>query len=108
MVNHPNRKRTKLGDVRYVVSWIDRAEMRKSASSEDDLVERLHAAERRKAFSIAADAKGWAVANSIRDEYGNPRFEKQTFWREDEDLPPEWQQSEYQEWMDGSWQPLVF
>lgn len=103
----PVMTKPKVGDVRYVVTWIDRAAMRLT-DFDDDLVERLQEAERAKTFETEDEAKTWAQANAIRDEYGNPRFEKQTHQHVYDDIPAEWVQSEYQEWMDDAWQPLVF
>jgi hypothetical protein len=104
----PVMTKPKLGDVRYVITWICRGAMRESVFSDDDLVERMQAAERHRIFATDVEAKAWAEANQERDEYGAPRFEKQTFEREYDDVPAEWQQSEYHEWSDDAWQPLVF
>jgi hypothetical protein len=98
----------KLGDVRYVVTWIDRDAMRRSDNSGDDLGEWLQQAERMRVFAADVAARTWAEENFSLNEYGAPRFEKQTFQRDDEDMPAEWMQSEHQEWSDYVWQPLVF
>lgn len=99
--------RPRIGDVRYVVTWIDRNAMRLS-DGEDDLIKRLEVAERSRGFSTMRAAKAWGKANSDKDEYGNPRVEKLTFTQDDDDVPADWFQSDYQEWMNGAWQPLVF
>lgn len=103
----PVMTRPKLGDVRYLVTWIDRDAMRQTVG-DDDLPDRLEAAERGKSFASESGAKIWAQANARRDEYGSPRLEQQTFEREYPDVPPDWQRGEYQEWSEGRWQPLVF
>jgi len=99
--------RPRIGDVRYVVTWIDRDAMRLS-DGEDDLIERLEVAERSRGFATMRAAKAWGKANADKDEYGNPRVEKLTFTQDDIDIPAYWIRSEYQEWTVGSWQPLVF
>src|ERR1700744_5741349 len=98
----PVMTKPKVGDVRYLVSWIDRSAMRLT-DPDDDLCERLQDAERSKAFATEIEAKAWAQWNVGRDEYGAPRLEKQTLEREYPDVPPDWQRGEYQEFADGSW-----
>jgi hypothetical protein len=98
----PVMTKPKVGDVRYLVSWIDRDAMR-LIDPDDDLVERLQDAERTTAFATEAEAKTWAEANTGRDEYGAPRLERQTLEREYPDVPPSWSRGEYHEFADGSW-----
>lgn len=92
----------KVGDVQYLVSWIDRDAMRLT-DPDDDLVERLQDAERSKTFATEAEAKTWAETTAGHDEYGAPRLERQTLEREYPDVPPSWQRGEYHEFSDGSW-----
>lgn len=78
----------------------------RQTEGDDDLADRLDAAERGKAFATESAAKKWAEENTGKDEYESPRLERQTFDREYPEVPAYWQRGEEREWTEGAWHPV--
>src|SRR5664279_4862184 len=105
----------KLGDVRYLATWIDDAHFRRAATlggyTEDGPDSRLEFAEladseMAKEFASMESAKSWAVAHAAMDYYGTPRVETQTLSDDGYGEPYEWARSDMQEFCEDLWIPL--